>query len=276
MIDWNTLRAPMDESAIEWRVQRSGEKNGKPWAAIVPYADARFLMDRLDEVCGPENWTVNYEIVHTGHVVPQTKWVKGEWVTEDQWMPPSVIASIGIRVGEGEHGWVWKADAAEFTDFAPTKGGATGAFRRACVPWNVASVRDLYAIDGPVWANIHSGGKHRDKIAGSWLEWDPPALYGPDGLLNGGSGGEKGSSGEVSQEPREGGETGIPLLDRSLTRGKHKGKTWAELIESEPDYVRWALDKTEWFDPEQAEMLRGLLDSLAEVEVAATDDDLPF
>jgi len=275
---WDALRVPMPDAAVEWRVSRSGDKNGKPWAQIVPYASARFLMDRLDEVLTPGGWQTSMEVVHTGHLVPQAKYVNGEWVEKDVWMPPSIVCAIAIKV---EEEWVWKSDAAEFTDFAPTKGGATHAFRRACVPWDVAGCRLLYTLDGPVWANIHPGGGHRDKIAGAWLEWDPPNLFGPDGLLNGGTG-----SGETvraqhatvpttSQPPESGGSGG--LLDRAAPKGKFKGQAWSVIAEQDAGYVLWAVENTDWFSAAEKATLVGLVsddsdDGFTEPE----EDDLPF
>ena len=51
----------MPVESIEWRVQRAGNTNGKAWALVVPYADARWLMQRLDEVFGVLDWWDEYE-----------------------------------------------------------------------------------------------------------------------------------------------------------------------------------------------------------------------
>src|ERR1035437_9881157 len=46
------LREPTKPKEIEWRVQASGNKNGSVWARIIPYIDARAVMDRLDKAVG--------------------------------------------------------------------------------------------------------------------------------------------------------------------------------------------------------------------------------
>jgi hypothetical protein len=57
MIDFLRLALPFAEQEIEWRVQQAGESaNGRLWVLIVPYVTNRAIQQRLDDVCGPENW----------------------------------------------------------------------------------------------------------------------------------------------------------------------------------------------------------------------------
>lgn len=59
-------------------------------------------------------------------------------------------------------------------------------------------------------------------------------------------------------------ETG-PVMERTVPVGKHKGKTWASVLEEAPDYVQWAVSKMEKLsDGERAE-LRAALDAREEV-----------
>lgn len=154
------LAAPMPAEAIEWRIQRAGEKNGRVWAMCVPYGDPRWLMSRLDAVVGPENW-------------------------RDEYMPGpdgGVKCRLSIRV-DGE--WIAKEDGAPNTDIEAVKGGYTDAFRRACVKWNVGSIRSLYELND-CFAEVSDSGKHR----GSYKEkgaqypknfrWDPPRVSLPN------------------------------------------------------------------------------------------------
>lgn len=53
MIDFKKLSEPLPISSIDFRVQ-SINKGG--YATILAYKDARVDMNRLDEVCGVENW----------------------------------------------------------------------------------------------------------------------------------------------------------------------------------------------------------------------------
>ena len=54
-MDLSKLKEPFSENDIEWRVQQSGETNGRIWAKVLAYVTARAIENRLDEVCGPEN-----------------------------------------------------------------------------------------------------------------------------------------------------------------------------------------------------------------------------
>ena len=75
-MDLQRLSLPFPKDAVHWRAQtltRDGTK-----ALALAYLDARDVMDRLDDVCGSENW--QSEITETA---------KGR-----------VICRIGIRVGD--------------------------------------------------------------------------------------------------------------------------------------------------------------------------------
>lgn len=151
-IDLVKLTATLPESAIEWRVQASGMNGNKPWARVVPYADARYLQGVLDDACGPENWRDEYAAGPCG----------------------GVLCRLSLRFN-GE--WVTKEDVAENTDIEAIKGGATDAFKRACVKWNVANIRCLYNL-GETWADFTSSGRFRDKPKGAqdFMAWNPPKI----------------------------------------------------------------------------------------------------
>jgi hypothetical protein len=87
-----------------------------PGGRMLDYIDARFVMERLDEL-GPGNWQDRYEDRPNG----------------------SVRCGIGINV-EGE--WVWKWDVGDESDIEADKGAHSGAFKRAGVKWGIG--RDLY------------------------------------------------------------------------------------------------------------------------------------
>lgn len=153
---FGALTDPMPEEAIEWRIQRAGEKNGKVWAMVVPYADARWMMQRLDDVFGPMGWWDSYEPGPGG----------------------GVLCSLTVVVDGVE---VTKQDGAPNTDIEDVKGGITDAFKRACVKWNVGDVRALYRV-GDLFANVHEDGSYyqskdrEDKYPA--FKWDPPSLSG--------------------------------------------------------------------------------------------------
>lgn len=137
------LAAPFQPDAIHWRAQTmSGDGNS---AMALAYIDARDVMRRLDQVCGPENWQDSY-----------TETVKGR-----------LICTLQIRIG-GE--WISKSDGAGDTDVEGDKGAISDALKRTAVKWGIGR----YLYDMPVtWADCESyeaGGKKR------WKKWTQSGL----------------------------------------------------------------------------------------------------
>ncbi len=162
------LALPFRGKDLEWRVQRAGIKRGtgEPYAVVVPYVNARSIMERLDTVLGPDNWQTDMR--PTGPM-GKTKPESG------------MFCGIGIRVN-GE--WIWKWDAAQASDIEPVKGAASGALKRAAVQLGMG--RDLYDV-GDLYAVISERGKEytstevkdpagSDKKIRITFKWDPPNL----------------------------------------------------------------------------------------------------
>jgi len=125
-IDWSRLRDPFPDKDLEWKVQSAGwDQNGNPWARIVPFVTARAIMDRLDEVVGPDRWTDSYK----------------QW-QQSKHGEPAVLCGLSILVGSE---WLTKWDAAAETDVEPTKGGISDALKRAAVHWGIG--RWLYSLE---------------------------------------------------------------------------------------------------------------------------------
>lgn len=101
----------------KWRVQSFSKR--KAFATCIPYVDSRDVQNRLDEVCGPENWQSDY------------KEIKG-----------NVYAGIAILIADR---WIWKWDCGTESKVEKEKGEASDSFKRAAVKWGVA--RDLYESD---------------------------------------------------------------------------------------------------------------------------------
>jgi hypothetical protein len=132
------LAAPFDPAIVSWRVGPTTKDKTKGMA--LAYIDARDVMRRLDEVCGPENWQDNYP------------WSDGK----------RVVCSIGIKINyTGDRGgqfpdeWVWKTDGAGDSDMEGEKGALSDAFKRAAVKWGIG--RYLYDTDSP-WVQIEQRG----------------------------------------------------------------------------------------------------------------------
>ena len=70
-VDWNKLskdlKAPFPESEIKVRVGGTF-KNGASGIAL-PYIDARQVMERLDALIGPQNWSDTYKAVDSQSVI---------------------------------------------------------------------------------------------------------------------------------------------------------------------------------------------------------------
>lgn len=130
---FDRLKAPFDPRRVSWRIGATSADKSRGLA--MGYIDARDVMERLDDVCGPGGWQNRYS-----HANGKT------------------VCDIGIRVS-GE--WIWKADGAGDTDVEAEKGALSDAFKRAAVRWGVG--RYLYDIPSQ-WVEIETHGKsHRIK-----------------------------------------------------------------------------------------------------------------
>lgn len=127
-IDFKKLSEPFAPEDIEWRAGATNQAKTK--ALALAYITSRAVMNRLDEVCGPEDWQDDFRAGPDG----------------------GVLAGIGIRVN-GE--WIWKWDGAENSNIEAVKGGLSDAFKRAAVKWGIG--RYLYSLDG-VWVECEQRG----------------------------------------------------------------------------------------------------------------------
>jgi len=128
-IDLKRLQAPFAPEDIEWKPIAISKQAGK--ALVAPYVTNRAIMDRLDEVCGPENWRNEFRPGPGG----------------------GVLCGISIRIGDE---WITKWDGAENTDIEPVKGGLSSAMRRAAVQWGIG--RYLYRLPNQ-WVRIDERGR---------------------------------------------------------------------------------------------------------------------
>ena len=114
------LKVPFEAHEIEWRQQKQGVANGKPWCMVLAYVSNRAIMNRLDDVCGQGGWQNEY---HTG--------ANG-----------GVISGISIKC---DNEWITKYDGADNTQVEAVKGGLSGAMKRAAVQWGIG--RYLYYLE---------------------------------------------------------------------------------------------------------------------------------
>lgn len=123
------LAAPLPPALVSWRVGSTNAAKTKGMA--LAYIDARDVMNRLDEVVGPEGWQSRYPHAGAKTVCEIDIWVEGR-------------------------GWVTKADGAGDTDVEKEKGSLSDAFKRAAVRWGVG--RYLYDLPSP-WVEIEPMGR---------------------------------------------------------------------------------------------------------------------
>jgi hypothetical protein len=175
------LKDPFSLFDVEWRIQSAGFKRDKAiWAKCLVYITNRAIMDRLDEVCGPENWRNEYAPAPEG----------------------GTLCGISIRIN-GE--WITKWDGAEKTAIDAVKGGLSGSMKRAGVQWGIG--RYLYNIKEN-WAKVSEGGEldgsFKDKVDKKkihYFKWTPPQL--PKWALPKGEQGSKENGNSVSQTTTE-------------------------------------------------------------------------
>jgi len=155
------LKQPFGLGDLEWRVQQSGiSKEGKPWAMVLAYVTNRAIMTRLDEVAGVGGWKNEY------HPLPNSV---GE----------GALCGISLKIDEE---WVTKFDGADNTAIESTKGGLSGAMKRAATQWGIG--RYLYDLE-TFWAECsmtpqegYERAVHTDKKtnAKTTYYWKPPIL----------------------------------------------------------------------------------------------------
>jgi hypothetical protein len=121
------LAEPFHPDDIEWRAGATNADKTK--ALALAYITSRAVMDRLDEVVGPENWRDEYASGPDG----------------------GVICGLTLRIN-GE--WITKWDGAENTEFEAIKGGLSDAFKRAGYKWGIG--RYLYKLEKQwVFCDVH-------------------------------------------------------------------------------------------------------------------------
>lgn len=114
---------------VEWRVDgKPTTKDGQTSCRFVPYLDALWVSQALDEWAGAENWQDDYEVVSIGG-------------------KDAMLCRLSVKLG-GE--WVRKTDAGVASNFEGQKGAVTDAFKRcASRKWGVG--RNVYDLP-TLWA----------------------------------------------------------------------------------------------------------------------------
>ena len=128
------LAKPFAPEDLEWRLQNTIEEKMRGLA--VPYVTNRAIQNRLDEVCGPENWYNDFKPWHSNG--------KKE------------AQLCGIAIYFEGRGFITKWDGAEDSDIESVKGGLSDSMKRAAVQWGIGRV--LYDLN-TVWVEIEKRGR---------------------------------------------------------------------------------------------------------------------
>ena len=131
----------------KWKVQ-STIKGNNPSCICVAYVDSRQVQDKLDDVCGPENWTDDYSMV--GNLL---------------------ICRIGIKIN-GQ--WVYKSDTGSESNMEADKGHVSDAFKRCAVKWGIG--RFLYDLEVKRIPGKDYNGKIKPCDSNGNIFWDGKSL----------------------------------------------------------------------------------------------------
>lgn len=225
------LAEPFDEREIEWRVLRAFKaKNGKAYAFVAPYVESRAIMNRLDNVLGVGSWENEFKEIHNGIL-------------------------CGIRIHLQEQKSIIKYDGADLTDFEATKGGLSGAFKRAAVQWGIG--RYLYNLSETmveIFPDTKKGKNYindsKKKITGSW---NSPKL--PNWALPGGSNIEliNGTQQSPGKEPNnsQNGQVSRGDLNRYISKFEMEIG-----LSKEPEYVSRIFGKANNVEPQGLNYVR--------------------
>lgn len=130
------LKAPFKPEDIEWKPQSASERNGQISVLVVPYLNARAIMDRLDEVCGPM-WKSEFEQMS---------------LNTSKGTKEGFSCRLAIKI---EDEWISRVDGAEVSDIESIKGGHSNALKRAAVQWGIG--RYLYELPN-FWVPVKNNG----------------------------------------------------------------------------------------------------------------------
>ncbi|MEB9685831.1 hypothetical protein BK742_03240 [Bacillus thuringiensis serovar pingluonsis] len=147
-----SLQAEFPFEQLDWKITHTFESNGRFFAYVAPFVDARAIQDRFDEVFGIDKWQVSYE-----------KW--GEKATKC-----TILVFLNER-------WISKEDGSEESDYNSVKGGFSNSLKRAAVLWGVG--RYLYNIK-PHKVELTTQGKGKNDIYVSYQRkgyyFTPPTM----------------------------------------------------------------------------------------------------
>ncbi|WP_299432122.1 Rad52/Rad22 family DNA repair protein [uncultured Meiothermus sp.] len=185
---WDMLSEPFPPEELQWRVEALSKDKRR--ALVVPYVDARIVLDRLDEVVGTNGWQDNYVVLHAP--------------------PPEAAGNYAVKCRLTVMD-ISKEDVGEGDSF---KSAFSDALMRAAVKFGVG--RFLYRLDkqwvdhDPDTGKFNSPRVDLEASVHSSLDSEAPAPY-PGARAD-----STPSPAEAKPEPQE-------LIDRLIERLKEAG-----------------------------------------------------
>jgi len=133
-VNWNDLKKPFDVKSIGVRVGAVSPDRTRGIPML--YISARDVMDRLDEVAGPENWEFDCELLHCNS---------------------DTVAVRGVLTVHG----VTRCDVGEAaTETEPFKSAVSDALKRCAVHFGIG--RYLYSVPSK-WYPLDQNGRFIDQ-----------------------------------------------------------------------------------------------------------------
>ena len=136
------LEVPFDEREIRWKVWEK-RHNGR-WGGVLPYADPRAYLDRLNQLFSPVGWTKEY----VTSTVPAHRTVGDRSLSTSKILVTTtlIIHRLGTQPGTGEE---WADEDNAFTS------ADAQSFKRACSCFGLG--RYLYRF-GLIWVKLDRDG----------------------------------------------------------------------------------------------------------------------
>ena len=127
------LKAPFHPDQIQFRAGATNNKDNPTRAMALAFIDAREIMDRLDEVVGPQHWQEVTTMTDNG----------------------TAVCTLSVRFVDE---WIAKTGVCGASEDKGGEGGtATIAFKRAAVRWGIG--RYLYGLRN-VWVPCEKSGRY--------------------------------------------------------------------------------------------------------------------
>ncbi|MBN1936696.1 MAG: SWIM zinc finger family protein [Anaerolineae bacterium] len=223
------LAAPFHSYYIGWKAQATNKD--KTRAMAVAYIDARTVMDRLDQVVGPGNWSDGYRLISAGSN-SQTQRV---CASSREFAVECTLTLFGVP--KSDVGIAEEED--DGSTASVSKSAYSDALKRAAVKWGIG--RYLYRLSKQ-WVGYDAARKQLTETP-ELPNWALPEAEKREGGSRGNGHGNNGSSDGLAAEPQT--DAGleqaraIVLPFGTRSHPEYKGKTLGELAAINGELIVW-------------------------------------